>query len=31
MLLKHYMDRITPERQPRVGAYLRRIQGEHGD
>ena len=30
VLLEHYMDRITPERQAEIGAYLRRIQGEHG-
>ena len=30
VLLEHYMDRITPHRQARIGAYLRRIQGEHG-
>lgn len=30
VLLEHYMDRITPERQARIGAYLRRNQGEHG-
>ncbi len=30
VLLEHYMDRITPERQARIGTYLRRIQGEHG-
>jgi squalene-hopene/tetraprenyl-beta-curcumene cyclase len=30
VLLEHYMDRITPERQARIGIYLRRIQGEHG-
>lgn len=30
VLLEHYMDRITPERQRKIGEYLRRIQGEHG-
>ncbi|AWV14818.1 squalene--hopene cyclase [Methylobacterium sp. XJLW] len=30
VLLEHYMDRITPERQARIGAYLRSTQGEHG-
>ncbi len=30
VLLEHYMDRITPERQRKIGVYLRRGQGEHG-
>ena len=30
VLLEHYMDRITPERQRKIGVYLRRLQGEHG-
>lgn len=30
VLLEHYMDRITPTRQAKIGAYLRRRQGEHG-
>ncbi|AIQ91330.1 squalene--hopene cyclase [Methylobacterium oryzae] len=30
VLLEHYMDRITPDRQAKIGVYLRRIQGEHG-
>ncbi len=27
VLLEHYLDRINPERQARIGVYLRRIQG----
>lgn len=30
VLLEHYMDRINPKRQAKIGAYLRRIQGDHG-
>ncbi len=26
VLLEHYMDRITPDRQAKIGVYLRRIQ-----
>ncbi len=30
VLLEHYLDRIEPELQARIGIYLRRIQGVHG-
>ncbi|GBQ33454.1 squalene--hopene cyclase [Gluconacetobacter azotocaptans] len=30
VLLEHYLDRIDPALQARIGVYLRRIQGEHG-
>lgn len=30
VLLEHYIDRVTPDRQARIGIYLRRIQGSHG-
>lgn len=30
VLLEHYLDRIDPDLQRRIGVYLRRIQGEHG-
>lgn len=29
VLLEHYLDRINPERQRKIGVYLRRIQGDH--
>ena len=29
VLLEHYLDRITPELQRKIGVYLRRIQGNH--
>ena len=29
VLLEHYLDRITPGLQEKIGVYLRRIQGEH--
>jgi squalene-hopene/tetraprenyl-beta-curcumene cyclase len=29
VLLEHYLDRIDPELQRRIGGYLRRIQGDH--
>ena len=30
VLLEHYLDRINPELEQRIGVYLRRIQGDHG-
>lgn len=30
VLLEHYMDRIDPPLERKIGVYLRRIQGEHG-
>ena len=30
VLLEHFLDRIDPELQARIGVYLRSIQGEHG-
>ncbi len=30
VLLEHYLDRIEPELQRKIGVYLRRIQGTHG-
>ena len=30
VLLEHYLDRIDPALQAKIGVYLRRIQGEHG-
>ena len=30
VLLEHYLDRIDDPLQEKIGAYLRRIQGEHG-
>ena len=30
VLLEHYLDRIEPDLQARIGIYLRRIQGTHG-
>ena len=30
VLLEHYLDRIDPALQARIGVYLRRIQGDHG-
>ena len=30
ILLEHYLDRIDPALEARLGVYLRRIQGEHG-
>ncbi len=30
ILLEHYLDRIDPALEARLGIYLRRIQGEHG-
>ncbi|QDH18079.1 squalene--hopene cyclase [Swingsia samuiensis] len=30
VLLEHYLDRIDPEKENKIGVYLRRIQGEHG-
>ncbi len=30
VLLEHYLDRINPALQAKIGIYLRRIQGEHG-
>lgn len=30
VLLEHYLDRIDPVLQGKIGVYLRRIQGEHG-
>ncbi|HYZ61501.1 MAG TPA: squalene--hopene cyclase [Acetobacteraceae bacterium] len=30
VLLEHYLDRIEPELEAKIGVYLRRIQGEHG-
>ena len=30
ILLEHYLDRIDPVRQARIGVYLRGIQGAHG-
>ena len=30
VLLEHYLDRIDPALEARIGVYLRRIQGEHG-
>lgn len=29
ILLEHFLDRIDPVKQQRIGVYLRRIQGEH--
>ena len=30
VLLEHYLDRIDPALEAKIGVYLRRIQGEHG-
>ncbi len=30
VLLEHYMDRIDPALERKIGVYLRRIQGDHG-
>ncbi|GBQ71369.1 squalene-hopene cyclase [Ameyamaea chiangmaiensis NBRC 103196] len=30
VLLEHFLDRIDPELESRIGVYLRRIQGDHG-
>jgi squalene-hopene/tetraprenyl-beta-curcumene cyclase len=30
ILLEHYLDRVDPQLQAKIGVYLRRIQGEHG-
>ncbi|MEA2774434.1 MAG: squalene-hopene/tetraprenyl-beta-curcumene cyclase [Acetobacteraceae bacterium] len=30
VLLEHFLDRIDPELEARIGVYLRAIQGEHG-
>ena len=30
VLLEHFLDRIDPDLQARIGVYLRTIQGEHG-
>ena len=30
VLLEHYLDRIDPALEDKIGVYLRRIQGEHG-
>jgi squalene-hopene/tetraprenyl-beta-curcumene cyclase len=30
VLLEHYLDRIEPALEAKIGAYLRSIQGEHG-
>lgn len=30
ILLEHYLNRINPALQEKLGAYLRRIQGDHG-
>jgi squalene-hopene/tetraprenyl-beta-curcumene cyclase len=30
VLLEHFLDRIDPALEARIGAYLREIQGEHG-
>jgi squalene-hopene/tetraprenyl-beta-curcumene cyclase len=30
VLLEHFLDRIEPELQQKIGVYLRRIQGAHG-
>ncbi|MBB2169751.1 squalene--hopene cyclase [Gluconacetobacter aggeris] len=30
VLLEHYLDRIEPALEARIGVYLRRIQGDHG-
>lgn len=30
VLLEHFLDRIDPALEARIGRYLRRIQGEHG-
>ena len=30
VLLEHFLDRIDPELESRIGVYLRRIQGAHG-
>ena len=30
VLLEHYLDRIDPELQAKIGVYLRSIQGDHG-
>ncbi|MCQ8242060.1 squalene--hopene cyclase [Rhizosaccharibacter radicis] len=30
VLLEHYLDRIDPALEERIGVYLRRIQGDHG-
>jgi squalene-hopene/tetraprenyl-beta-curcumene cyclase len=30
VLLEHYLDRIDPELEAKIGVYLRRIQGAHG-
>jgi len=31
VLLEHYLDRINPELQAKIGHYLRRIQGDHAE
>ena len=30
ILLEHYLDRIDPALEAKIGSYLRRIQGDHG-
>lgn len=30
VLLEHFLDRIEPELERKIGVYLRRIQGDHG-
>jgi squalene-hopene/tetraprenyl-beta-curcumene cyclase len=30
VLLEHFLDRIEPDLQRKIGVYLRRIQGDHG-
>ncbi|MDI2091044.1 squalene--hopene cyclase [Commensalibacter oyaizuii] len=30
VLLEHFLDRIHPELEEKIGVYLRRIQGDHG-
>jgi squalene-hopene/tetraprenyl-beta-curcumene cyclase len=30
VLLEHYLDRIDPELQAKIGVYLRKVQGKHG-
>src|ERR1700743_3591780 len=30
VLLEHFLDRIEPELEAKIGVYLRSIQGEHG-
>jgi len=30
VLLEHFLDRIEPELEAKIGVYLRSIQGTHG-